>query len=92
MFEEEKRHPHWSDDRYWTEALEEYSRLRRRRKRLVLDLDRIEEEIFNGDSPAYKALEAFCSVARVEQLDGFRGAPRVTLALLQRLSDLSRKS
>lgn len=38
--------PHWASDPYWAEALDRYDQLRKRRRRLVLDLERIERELF----------------------------------------------
>jgi hypothetical protein len=81
---------HWSGDRYWTDALEAYYKLREDGQReLTLDLGVIEEELFNGDSPAYKAMEAMVSVWQQEGYEGHRGAPRVLLALLMRLGEIS---
>jgi len=80
---------HWSEDPYWTEALERYQILQKNgRKQLVIDLDALHEVIFRGDSPAYRAIDAMLSVQEHEGWDGMRGAPRVVLAILQILSEL----
>lgn len=79
---------HWAGDPYWTEAAERFCELREQgKKQLVIDLDAIEESLFDGDGPAYRALEAMLSVNEHEGMDGCRGAPRVVLALLQILSE-----
>jgi hypothetical protein len=81
--------PHWSSDPYWVEALEAYDQLRGQRRRLVLDLKQVEREIVNGDGPAYRLVDAMHSVRVHDGADGYRGAPRLVLALLARLSELS---
>lgn len=79
---------HWSDDPYWKDALEAYYKLREDSQReLTLDIEAIEEVLFNGDSPAYRAMEAMVSVWQQEGYEGHRGAPRVLLALLMRLDE-----
>jgi hypothetical protein len=79
---------HWSEDPYWTEAAERFYDLREKgAKQLVIDLDAIGENLYNGDGPAYRALEAMLSVDEHEGMDGCRGAPRIVLALLQILSE-----
>lgn len=84
---------HWSEDPYWTTALERYCSLRDDgAKQLVIDLDAISENLFHGDGPAYRALDAMVSVHKYEAYDGFRGAPRIILALLQILGEQSKKS
>jgi hypothetical protein len=62
---------------------------RRRLARLTLDLTAIEEAAHRGDGPAYKLKDAMLSVQEHEANEGFRGAPRVMLALLVRLQELS---
>ncbi|MGJ0484358.1 MAG: hypothetical protein ACR65R_07475 [Methylomicrobium sp.] len=82
---------HWSGDSYWTDALEAYCKLREDGQReLTLDLDAIEEELFDGDSPAYRAMKAMVSVWQQESYEGHKGAPRVLLALLMRLGEISK--
>jgi len=79
---------HWSEDPYWTEASDRYYELREKGgKQLVIDLDAISEVIYDGDGPAYRAMEAMLSVHEHEAQDGYRGAPRVVMALLQILSE-----
>lgn len=81
---------HWSEDRYWTDAADGYSTLRKGGGNTVtLDLDAIEQVIYNGDGPAYRLMEAMASVLEEESDDGFRGAPRLVLALLLRLKEIS---
>lgn len=82
---------HWSEDSYWTEALEEYHRFRDSgQTELSLNIKAIEDAIYNGDGPAYKIMEAMGSVQELEGYDGFRGAPRLVLALLMRLNEISK--
>jgi len=82
---------HWSKDSYWTDALEELKHLNQAgQTQLILDLKAISQIAFNGDGPAYKLMDAMTSVKDHEGMDGFKGAPRVMLALLIRLAELSR--
>jgi hypothetical protein len=82
---------HWSGDSYWTDALDEYYKFREEgEQELKLDLEAIEEVLFNGDGPAYRAMEAMVSVWQQEGYEGHRGAPRVLLALLMRLNEISK--
>jgi hypothetical protein len=75
--------PHWSSDSFWIDALERYQSLRESGlTSLEIDLHLLEENIFNGDSPAYKMVDAMCSVREHEGWDGLKGAPRLVLALL----------
>ncbi|MGE1612272.1 hypothetical protein V9K81_10355 [Pseudomonas monteilii] len=79
---------HWSEAPYWTEAADRFDELREGgRRQLVIDIDAIETTLYDGDGPAYRALEAMLSVHEHEGMDGYRGAPRVVLALLQILSE-----
>lgn len=74
---------HWSEDRYWTDALDRYMQLREAgQKQITIDLEQLERTIFDGDSAAYRILTAMLSVAEHEGQDGLRGAPRLVLALL----------
>lgn len=74
---------HWASDPYWTSALEQYYKIRDSdTERLNIDLHLLEEQIFTTDSPAYRMVEAMCSVKEHEGCDGYRGAPRLVLALL----------
>ncbi|PRD64846.1 hypothetical protein C6P64_12370 [Malikia granosa] len=79
---------HWSEDSYWTEAADRYREQREGGARqLVLDLEAIERGLYDGEGPAYRAMEAMLSVHEHEGMDGYRGAPRIVLALLQILSE-----
>lgn len=81
---------HWSEDPYWTDALDRYQALRAAgTNTITLDLEAIERTAFDGNGPAYRAMEAMGSVLAQEGFDGFRGAPRVMLALLVHLVELS---
>lgn len=81
---------HWSSDPYWTEALAAWRRLRDRGVRFVtLDLEALEAVMFRGDGPAYRLLQAMLSVEREEGYDGFKGAPRVLLAAIMRMAEVS---
>ena len=79
---------HWADDPYWSEALDRYVDQRRRGRKITIDLERLESFIYSGDaSPAYPLIDAMCSVKEQESEDGYRGAPRLVLALLQLLGE-----
>ena len=83
---------HWSEDPYWTDALEAYYvRRDRADSRISIDLKAVTEAAFSADSPAYKLLDAMRSVWEREGWDGYRGAPRVMLALLMRLAEISER-
>lgn len=83
----------WSADPYWTEAADRYCEQRKRgAKQIVLELDAIENILYDGGGPAYRTLQAMLSVYEHEAMDGYRGAPRIVLALLQILSEQSRKT
>lgn len=80
--------PHWSSDSYWNDALARYQELRENgQTSITIDLNALEEKIFNGDSPAYRMVEAMSSVREHEGYDGYRGAPRLVLALLALLNE-----
>lgn len=82
--------PHWSEDPYWTDALDAYyARRDSADTHITIDLKAVTEAAFSGDSPAYKLLDAMQSVWEQEGWDGCRGAPRVMFALLMRLAELS---
>jgi hypothetical protein len=84
-----RRHRHWADDPYWTEPLDRYVRQRRRRRKISIDINRVEAVIYRGDiSPAYRLMDAMCSVREHEGMEGYRGAPRLVLALVQLLSEI----
>jgi hypothetical protein len=61
-----------------------------RRRRITLDLDAIEHALFDGDSPAYRLMEAMVPVKEHEGWEGCRGAPRLVLPLLERLDVISK--
>lgn len=75
---------HWSDDQYWTEALERFEQLRMTGT-VDLDLFAIQEAAFQENGPAVKLMEAMVSVWQSEATEGYRGASRVLLAMLVRL-------
>ena len=82
---------HWSNDPYWTEALDKYSELQNKgKKQFVIDLEKLIEVAYSGDGPAYKLMNAMVSVKEREAMEGYRGAPRVLLAMLVRLEELSK--
>ena len=77
----------WADDPYWVDALDRFVAMRDAGAKTI-DINAFEQPIFNGDGPAYRLLYAMESVMKLEGEDGFRGAPRLTLALLQILKEL----
>lgn len=80
--------PHWSENAFWTDALDRYQSFREKGQPSInIDLQLLEEKIFSGDSPAYKMIEAMCSVREHEGWEGHRGAPRLVLALLILLNE-----
>lgn len=80
--------PHWSSDPYWINALEQYYKLRDSvQPSFQIDIQALEQQIFDGNSPAYRMVDAMCSVKEHEGLDGHRGAPRLVLALLALLQE-----
>lgn len=84
------RDQHWSADTFWTDALKQLDSIRSQgQTKITLDLEKIEAIAFDGDGPAYRLMHAMTSVERLEGEDGYRGAPRVMLALLVRLADIS---
>lgn len=88
------RRRHWSDDPYWNEALDRYAAKRQRRRKIVINLEAVEETIFSGDGPAYRLMEVMNELKADEDeaLSGYRGAPRLVQALLQILSELPNKT
>ncbi len=67
---------HWGTDPFWSESYNKLEEIRRQGT-IELDLNVIEKDIFDGDSIAYKLMEAMASVWQQESWDGFKGAPRV---------------
>ena len=83
---------HWSNDPYWTEALNKFFNLRDKKGKTTFELDlaAIEKAASTEDGPAYKLMKAMVSVNEQEGMEGFRGAPRIMLALLVRLEEISK--
>jgi len=82
--------PHWSDDPYWATALTALATARSRKaEKLVIDLAAIESIAFLENGPSFRLMKAMVSVWQRESSDSFQGAPRVMLALLVRLAELS---
>ncbi|MBN8503079.1 MAG: hypothetical protein J0L58_01265 [Burkholderiales bacterium] len=78
----------WGNDPYWTEALDALAKAKEAGAgQITIDLNRLDESLYSGDGPAYKLLDAMRSVIDQEGYDGFRGAPRLVLALLWRLQN-----
>jgi hypothetical protein len=68
---------HWSEDRYWTDALDRYAqRVAQGESRIVLDLAAIAAAAFNVDGPAYK-LMGTCLPPTSEQRQWRRGSQGV---------------
>jgi len=78
---------HWSDDPYWTDALERFYALHNAQETVTLDLASLESTVFDESGPAYSLMSAMCSVKCHEGHDGFRGAPRLTLGLIALLAE-----
>lgn len=84
---------HWGQQRYWTDALDAISEAMQDGGRTVtIDVKKIEQSLFDGDGPAYKLFDAMKSVAEHEGWDGYKGAPRLVLALLWKLQEMSEGS
>ena len=54
-----------------------------------MDINRIQEAAFSSNGPVYGLMNAMVSVWQQEGREGHRGAPRVLMALLVRLAELS---
>lgn len=81
--------PHWSEDRYWLDGQDKYQQCFESNQRFFsLDVKAIQDCIYQGDGPAYKLLEAMLSVDYHEGMEGYKGAPRIVLALLAQLAEL----
>ena len=78
----------WTQDPYWQRGTELLEDLREKEERIVIDLSDIEKCVYDGDGPAYKLMEAMAEIRGTEGDSGFRGAPRVLLALLANLNSL----
>lgn len=84
---------HWSEDPYWQEASEIWQRISQSQQKTVeIDLEALQEVVFNGTGPAYRLMEAMVNIHETEGMEGFRGAPRVLLALLAKLSEAGKTS
>jgi hypothetical protein len=85
----DKATPHWSEDRYWTDAQMEYCRLRDSgQSEISLNIAAIERDIYDASSPAYRLMDAMCSVKEHDGHEGFKGAPRLLLSVLPLLSNM----
>lgn len=81
---------YWAQQRYWTDALDAISEAMQDGGRTVtIDVKRIEPVLFAGDGPAFRLLDAMKSVAEHEGWEGYKGAPRLVLALLWKLQEMS---
>ena len=78
----------WTQDPYWQSGTERLEDLREKEEKIVIDLSILEKCIYDGDGPAYKLMEAMAGIRDTEGDSGFRGAPRVLLALLANLNNL----
>lgn len=84
---------HWGQQRYWTDALDAISEAMQDGGRTVtIDVKKIEQSLFDADGPAYKLLDAMRSVSEHEGWDGYKGAPRLVLAVLWKLQEMSEGS
>lgn len=84
---------HWGQQRYWTDALNAISEAMQDGGKIIkIDVKEIESYLYDGDGPAYKLLDAMKSVAEHESWDGHKGAPRLVLALLWKLQEMSEGS
>lgn len=82
----------WSEDKYWKDALEDFYAFQDSGgDQINLDLNAIRNVVYNGDGPAYKLMEAMVSEWKTGGMEGHRGAPRILLALLMRLQELSKQ-
>lgn len=79
---------HWSEKSLWTNALDRYYARRDSGSRVFeIDMAMVEELLFSADTPAYDFMEAMTSVKTLESWDGYRGAPRLILALIELLHE-----
>ena len=76
----------WTQDPYWQRGTELLEELRGKEEKIVIDLSDLEKSVYDGDGPAYKLMEAMAGIRDTEGDSGFRGAPRVLLALLANLN------
>ena len=78
----------WTQDPYWQRGTKLLEELREKEEKIVIDLSDLEKYVYDGDGPAYKLMEAMAEIRDTEGDSGFRGAPRVLLALLANLNSL----
>ena len=84
---------YWANEAYWIDALAAYQAHREAGcKHVTIDLEAVEKVVFDGDGPAYRLLYAMESVIKHEGEEGFRGAPRLLLATLLCLHEISTRS
>lgn len=77
------RSTHWSDDRFWLDALDEFYRRNESADfNISIDMKQFQKSVYSSDGPAYKLLEGMCSVKEHEGSEGYKGAPRLLLGLL----------
>ncbi len=76
----------WTQDPYWQRGTDLLEDLRENEEKIVIDLSDLEKCVYDGDGPAYKLMEAMAGIRDTEGDSGFRGAPRVLLALLANLN------
>lgn len=78
----------WTEAPYWIEALEQLYKIPPSNRTISINLQQLEETLYDDDGPAYQLLQAYASILNNEQErnHGYRGAPRVLLALLAKLS------
>lgn len=77
---------HWSNNRFWTDALNEFYRRNQSSEFTIsIDMKQLEKVVYSSDGPAYKLLEGMCSVNEHEGAEGYKGAPRLLLGLLTEL-------
>jgi hypothetical protein len=84
---------YWAEETYWSDALEKFHQLEQAgdKKHFSIDIKKLLEVAYDDTGPAYKLMEAMVSVHEREGEDGYRGAPRILLALLVRLEELSKQ-
>ncbi len=78
----------WTSDPYWQNGSDLLEEIREGDGHIRIDLKELEKTIYDGGGPAYKLMDAMLSVKQNESDSGFRGAPRVLLALLAQLDNL----
>ncbi|WP_448580368.1 hypothetical protein [Thermaurantiacus sp.] len=89
-----KHGSHWYDDSYWVGSLDRYLAHRDGGARtLTIDISAVEGAIFRGEGPGYRLFEAMNSIRNdaSEQSEGFRGVPRLCLAFLMHLHEISER-